>query len=114
MVDRADVNFVMGVASSMPCDADLLPLLVKYRPEGSPWQATLIGRQDVWPVHQRVADLGGNLRTGLEDCFYLPDGEKARSNGEMIEALATCARNAGREISSPEETRAHVGALGWA
>jgi len=113
MVDHADVNFVMGVASGMPCDADLLPLLVKYRPEGSPWQATLIGRADVWPVHQRVAELGGNLRTGLEDCFYLPSGEKARSNGEMIEALAACARNAGREVTTPEETRAHLATQGW-
>ncbi|NVJ97498.1 MAG: 3-keto-5-aminohexanoate cleavage protein [Alphaproteobacteria bacterium] len=113
MVSRADVNFVMGVASGMPCDADLLPLLVKYRPEGSPWQATLIGRQNVWPVHQRVAELGGNLRTGLEDCFYLPNGDKARSNGEMIEALAACARNAGREVMTPAETRAHVAELGW-
>ncbi|WP_286830739.1 MULTISPECIES: 3-keto-5-aminohexanoate cleavage protein [Kordiimonas] len=113
MVDHADVNFVMGVASGMPCDADLLPLLVKYRPEGSPWQATLIGRANVWPVHQRVADLGGNLRTGLEDCFYLPNGDKARSNGEMIEALAACARNAGREITSPAETRAHLATQGW-
>ena len=64
-------------------------------------------------MHQRVAELGGNLRTGLEDCFYLPNGDKARSNGEMIKALADCARNAGREIMSPSETRAHVAALGW-
>ncbi|WP_417465427.1 3-keto-5-aminohexanoate cleavage protein [Kordiimonas sp.] len=113
MVDHAEVNFVMGVASGMPCDADLLPLLVKYKPEGSPWQATLIGRTDVWPVHQRVAELGGNLRTGLEDCFYLPNGDKARSNGEMIAALAKCAENAGRSISSPEETQATIKAQGW-
>ncbi len=113
MVDHADVNFVMGVASGMPCDADLLPLLIKYRPEGSPWQATLIGRADVWPVHQRVAELGGNLRTGLEDCFYLPNGDRARSNGEMITALAKCAENAGRSISSPEETRATIKSQAW-
>lgn len=113
MVDHADYNFVMGVASGMPCDADLLPLLIKYKNTDSPWQATLIGRQNVWPVHQAVADLGGNLRTGLEDCFYLPNGDKARSNGELIEALATCAANAGRAISSPEETRAALAAQSW-
>ncbi|WP_020400866.1 3-keto-5-aminohexanoate cleavage protein [Kordiimonas gwangyangensis] len=113
MVSHADYNFVMGVASGMPCDADLLPLLVKYKHPDSPWQATLIGRADVWPVHQRVAELGGNLRTGLEDCFYLPNGDKARSNGEMIEALANCARNAGREITSAEETRAIIKSQAW-
>ena len=84
MTDHADYNFVMGVASGMPADPDLLPFLIKYKKEGMPWQATVIGRDDVWSVHQRAAELGGNLRTGLEDCFYLPDGEKASSNGPMI------------------------------
>ncbi len=105
MTDFADYNFVMGVASGMPADADLLPILLKYKKDGMPWQATVIGRADVWDVHARVAELGGNLRTGLEDCFYLPSGEKADSNGPMIEALAKLARDVGRDIASPEETR---------
>lgn len=105
MTDHADYNFVMGVASGMPADPDLLPFLIKYKKDGMPWQATVIGREDVWAVHQRAAELGGNLRTGLEDCFYLPDGEKASSNGPMIEALAAYARDAGREVATPEQTR---------
>ncbi|WP_411817727.1 3-keto-5-aminohexanoate cleavage protein [Hyphococcus sp. DH-69] len=109
MTDHADYNFVMGVASGMPADPDLLPLLVKYKKAGMPWQATVIGRQDVWAVHEKVAELGGNLRTGLEDCFYLPDGTKASSNGPMIEALANCAKKAGRDVSSPAETRKTLG-----
>ena len=106
MTDHADYNFVMGVASGMPADPDLLPLLIRYKKDRMPWQATVIGREDVWPVHRRAAELGGNLRTGLEDCFYLPDGEKASSNGDMIEALATVARDAGRDVTSADETRA--------
>ena len=74
-----------------------------------PWQATVIGRDDVWSVHQRAAELGGNLRTGLEDCFYLPDGEKASSNGPMIEALAKYAREAGREVAAPMQARKILG-----
>ncbi len=100
-----EVNFVMGVASGMPCDADLLALLPRYAPPGAVWQTTLIGRAEIWPVHQKTADLGGMLRTGLEDTFYLPDGERAPGNGALIEALARCARNAGREVTSPAETR---------
>lgn len=109
MTDHADYNFVMGVASGMPADPDLLPLLIKYKKPEMPWQATVIGRQDVWPVHQSAAELGGNLRTGLEDCFYLPDGEKASSNGDMIEALAGVAKKAGRSVTSPAETRDLLG-----
>ena len=102
-------NLVMGVASGMPADAELLELLLRYRIAGAPWQVTAIGRQDVWPLHQRAADLGGQLRTGLEDTFYLPNGGKARHNGELIEALAACARRAGRAIASPGEARALLG-----
>jgi uncharacterized protein (DUF849 family) len=104
-----ELNFVMGVASGMPCDADLLALLPRYAPPGAVWQATLIGRAEIWPVHQKVAELGGMLRTGLEDTFYLPDGSRAAGNGVLIEALARCARSAGREVASPAETRTRLG-----
>ncbi|MEM9725341.1 MAG: 3-keto-5-aminohexanoate cleavage protein [Pseudomonadota bacterium] len=99
-------NLVMGVASGMPVDVDALALAHKYLIPGSRWQATLIGRSEIWPVHQRAAELGGMLRTGVEDTFYLPSGDKTSGNGALIEALAGCARNAGREVASIEEARA--------
>lgn len=106
---RPEVNLVMGVASGMPCDAELLALLPRYIPAGAVWQSTLIGRAEVWPVHQKTAELGGMLRSGLEDTFYLPDGARAPGNGALIEALAACARRAGREVASPAEARAMLG-----
>ncbi|MHB8949174.1 MAG: beta-keto acid cleavage family enzyme [Rhodoferax sp.] len=106
---RAEYNLVMGVASGMPCDADLLALIPRWMVPGSVWQATLIGRTEIWPVHQKTADLGGMLRTGLEDTFYLPSGERAKGNGELITALAACARNAGRSVASPAEARVLLG-----
>jgi uncharacterized protein (DUF849 family) len=102
-------NFVMGVASGMPAEPDLLPLLKKLALPGSPWQVTAIGRSEIWALHARAAELGGHLRTGLEDTFYLPDGRKARSNGELVEALAQCARAAGRGIATANEARAMLG-----
>jgi len=105
MAKQPHYNFVMGVASGMPADPDLVPLLLKYVKPESSWEATVIGRADVWPVHQRAAELGGSLRTGLEDTFYLPDGRRARGNGELIEAIAACAKRAGRGIASPAQAR---------
>jgi uncharacterized protein (DUF849 family) len=104
-----EYNFVMGVASGMPCDADLLALLPRWLAPGAVWQATLIGRQEIWPVQQRVAELGGMLRSGLEDTFYLPDGSRAGGNGVLIEALAACARAAGRGVASAHEARRLLG-----
>ena len=77
---------------------------LKRRPSGE-----ALRREEVWPLHQRAADLGGDLRTGLEDTFYLPNGDRARNNGELIEAIVGCARQAGREIASPTEARAMLG-----
>jgi len=102
-------NFVMGVASGMPADPDLLPILLRLKLPDALWQVTAIGRAEIWPLHRACAELGGCLRTGLEDTFYLPDGAKARSNGELIEAAARIAREAGREIASPAEARAIFG-----
>lgn len=106
MADKLDYNFVMGVHSGMPADVDLLPILLRYIKPGSHWQSTVIGREEIWPVHQATAELGGNLRTGLEDTFYLPGGERARGNGDLIEAMASIAERAGRSVASPAEARA--------
>jgi len=106
---RPDYNFVMGVASGMPCDIALLSLLPRYLAKDALWQATLIGRSEIWPVHQAAAEMGGMLRTGLEDTFYLPDGTRAGGNGELIKELAQCARRAGRDIATPKEARELLG-----
>lgn len=101
-----DYNLVMGVESGMPADPALLPILTDLVLPGATWQVTAIGREDVWPLHRRAAELGGNLRTGLEDTFYLPDGRRATGNGQLIEEIVRAAREAGREIASPAEARA--------
>ena len=106
MVKNPDYNFVMGVASGMPADPELLDYLVRQRLPESPWSVTAIGREEVWPLHRRAAELGGNLRTGVEDTFYLPNGEKTSGNGQLIDALVKVAREVGREIASPAEARA--------
>ena len=103
------VSFVMGVASGMPTRPEWLPLLVDELAPEIDWQVIAIGREEVWPLHRRTAELGGQLRTGLEDTFYLPSGAKARSNGELVAALAKIVREVGREVASPEEARAMTG-----
>ena len=104
----AHVSFVMGVASGMPARADLLPILIDELPDGAAWQTIAIGRDDVWPVHRATAELGGHLRVGVEDTFYLPDGSRTSGNGPLIEAMVAIAREAGREPASPDEVRAFL------
>jgi uncharacterized protein (DUF849 family) len=103
------VSLVQGVASGMPARPDLLPILVSELPPGATWQSIVIGREEVWPIHRLTAKLGGNLRVGLEDTFYLPDGTRAAENGPLIAQLAQIAREEGREPASPAEVRAMWG-----
>lgn len=103
------LSLVMGVASGMPCDPEWLPLLVKEMPADAAWQTIGIGRAEVWPLHRRAAELGGHVRTGLEDTFYLPDGSKATGNGALVEALVRIVRETGREVANAAETREILG-----
>jgi len=105
------VSLVMGVASGMSNNSSWIPLLVDELSENArrQWQVIAIGRQEVWPLLRRAAELGGNVRTGLEDTFYLPDGKRAGSNGELIEALVRVLRESGREPATPDEARAMIG-----
>jgi 3-keto-5-aminohexanoate cleavage enzyme len=113
ILDRPfSVSLVVGVASGMPADPRWLPLLKELVPADAPWQVIAIGREEVWAMHRSAAEHGGNLRTGLEDTFYLPDGSKTHSNGALIAALAKTAQAAGREVASPSEARQRLGLVG--
>lgn len=101
----AHISCVMGVASGMPAKPEWLPLLVDEMPEGSHWQVIAVGRNEIWDLHRKCLELGGNVRTGLEDTFYLPNGEKAKNNGQLIEELVKIVHEYGREIASPSEAR---------
>jgi len=107
------VSFVMGVDSGMPANPDLIAILKEELLENSHWQviATGPGREKIWNLHRRCLELGGDVRTGLEDTFYLPNGDRANNNGRLVEALVTIAREVGREPASPAEARQILGLL---
>lgn len=107
------LSFVMGVDSGMPAEPDLLPILKKELPQNSHWQviATGPGREKIWDLHRRCLELGGNVRTGLEDTFYLPSGRHATANGQLVEALVAMVRATGRQPATPIEARELLGIL---
>jgi uncharacterized protein (DUF849 family) len=103
------ISLVMGVASGQAAKPEWLPLLVDEMLPGTHWQTIAVGREEVWHLHRRALELGGNVRSGLEDTFYLPNGDKARNNGELVKALADIVREVGREIASADEARQTLG-----
>ena len=107
--DPINVSLVMGVNSGMPAKPAWLPLLIDEMPAGTQWQVIGIGQQEVWALHRRACELGGHLRTGVEDTFYLPNGEKTNSNGKLVEELALVVKQAGRKVASAQEARVIYG-----
>ena len=52
--------------------------------------------RDQWKLLGASLALGGNVRAGLEDNLYLPNGEMARSNGDLIAKARQMAEDVGR------------------
>lgn len=103
------ISLVMGVESGQPAKPEWVPLLKNEMLPGTHWQVICVGRQEVWALQRKALEEGGNVRTGLEDTFYLPNGEKAPHNGALVAALAKLTREVGREIANAEETRKILG-----
>lgn len=97
-------SFIMGVLGGIPATARHLAFQAGNVPAGSRWKVIGISREQ-WPLCMAALSLGGDIRVGLEDNFYLPNGEMARSNGELVEAGVHMVRLSGRKVASLEETR---------
>src|SRR5581483_2856126 len=102
-------DFVMGVVGGVPASARNLAAMADNMPAGSHhWGVIGIGRAQ-WMLVAAALTLGGSVRVGLEDNFYLPDGEMARSNGDLIAKARQMALDAGRRPASVEEARSLLG-----
>lgn len=98
-------SFIVNVLGGIPPLVESLQLQTKLMPAGSQWEVIGISKGH-WRMLAAALVLGGNIRTGLEDHLYLPDGQMAKSNGEMVRVAARMARDTGREPATLEETRA--------
>jgi 3-keto-5-aminohexanoate cleavage enzyme len=101
-------SLVMGVLGGIPGTTRNLVHQAGSLPAGSHWQVIGIGLNQ-WPLLTAGIALGGNVRVGLEDNFYLEEGHMARSNAELVEKAALMCRQEGRQPATVAEARAHLG-----
>jgi uncharacterized protein (DUF849 family) len=103
------VDFVMGVTGGVPPTARNLAMMAENLPDGDHhWGVIGISRIQ-WTMVMAALTLGGSIRVGLEDNFYLPDGTMARSNGDLIEKAAQLVQDSGRRAATVQEARAALG-----
>ncbi len=108
MTTPIDVNLVLGVNGGMPATPDHLSFMANHLPKGAVWKTTPIS-QATWPLTAMALGMGGNVRVGLEDNFYLPSGQMVSSNGELVGHAAKMAVDAGRAIATVDEAKQILG-----
>jgi 3-keto-5-aminohexanoate cleavage enzyme len=97
-------SMILGVLGGAPPTMANLLAMVEQAPPRSDWEVIGIGR-DQWRLLAAACAMGGNVRVGLEDNFYLPDGAMARSNGDLVERAARMVRDQGRQLATVEQCR---------
>jgi 3-keto-5-aminohexanoate cleavage enzyme len=106
-------DFVMGVLGGVPATARNLAAMADNLVQAWPgerhhWGVIGIGR-DQWSMVAAALSLGGSVRVGLEDNFYLPGGTMARSNGELVAQARALTQGAGRRPATVAEARGLLG-----
>ncbi len=102
------VDLVMGVNGGIPPTARNLAMMADNVPAGAHWGVIGISRVQ-WMLVAAALTLGGSIRVGLEDNLYLPDGQMATSNGELIARARRLTEDVGRRPATVQEARMMLG-----
>ena len=101
-------SLIMGVLGGIPGTTRQLVNQVESLPPESHWQVIGIGL-DQWPLVAAAITLGGNVRVGLEDNFYIEQGAMAKSNGELVDKAVRLVHDLGSSVAGITEARAQLG-----
>jgi 3-keto-5-aminohexanoate cleavage enzyme len=101
-------SFIVNVLGGIPPTVESLQLQAKIRVPDTEWEVIGISHCH-WRMLAAALVLGGNIRTGLEDHLYLPRGQMAKSNGEMVETAVRLCRDVGRTPATVDEARQILG-----
>lgn len=105
------VQFVLGISNALPARRRLLEFAISELDSlmpGATWTAAGIGRHQL-EVARWALELGGHVRTGLEDNLKYDRTRLADSNAELVAQAAALCAPSGRHPASPAEARAILG-----
>ncbi len=105
------VQFVMGIKGAMPAKRSVLEFLLSELPTvlpGATWTAAGVARHQ-FEVAQWALELGGHVRTGLEDNIRFDETRLAASNAELVKKIVDVCGKHGRRPATPAEARRLLG-----
>jgi 3-keto-5-aminohexanoate cleavage enzyme len=100
------ISFVLGVVGGSPGKVDTLAHMARQVSPEDQWEVIGIAKEQ-WRLVASALTLGGNIRVGLEDNFYLDAAgtEMAKGNGPLVEKAVRLARDIGREPMTVDEAK---------
>ncbi len=94
----------LGIAWGIPANPKNMLIMKEALPPDAVWSGFGIGPVN-FPMVAQAMLLGGNVRVGFEDNFFLNKGVHAESNAQLVEKAVTILKSLDREPASPQEAR---------
>lgn len=113
LIDRAlmrppaHVQFVMGIPNALPARRQVLEFGISELADvlpGTTWTAAGIARYQL-EVATWALELGGHVRTGLEDNIRYDKSRLATSNADLVRQVVDLCPRYGRRPATPAEAR---------
>jgi uncharacterized protein (DUF849 family) len=107
----AHVQFVMGIPNAMPAKRSVLEFLIKELHEVLPqatWTAAGIGKHQL-VLNEWALELGGHVRTGLEDNIRFDKDHIAKDNAQLVTRVAKLCGQYNRPVATAKQAREMLG-----
>jgi 3-keto-5-aminohexanoate cleavage enzyme len=92
-----------------PPTVDALAYMVSHLPEETNWSLSVMDPGTAWTLIPAAIAMGGHVRVGWEDNPFLPNGEIAARNAQLVEEVVAIADGLGRPVASPPRAREIIG-----
>ena len=98
----------LGIRWGMPATSRNMLLMQETLPSDTIWGGFGVGSLS-FPMVAQSTLLGGNVRVGFEDNFFLSRGTPAKNNAQLVEKTVAILRTLDKEPASPDEAREILG-----
>jgi 3-keto-5-aminohexanoate cleavage enzyme len=96
-------------ATWSPPTVEALSFLVSHLPPETNWNISVMDPATTWELVPAAIAMGGHVRVGWEDNPFLPNGEIAARNAQLVEEVVRAAERIGRPIATPAKAREIIG-----
>ena len=104
IADDMHFQILLGTPWGAPATLKSLFYLYEQIPANASWSVAVRSEASL-RMHVMALMMGGHVRLGMEDYFYLSENVLAKSNGQLVERIVRIAKELGREAASPNEAR---------